>query len=436
MIFDSDPNFAWLDQLERKASAYFQHEVDAETGLVRDNTSEDARATIAGSGFALCNNVIAAERGYLTREDAAERARRALRFLWNAPQGDGKDVIGTRGFFYHFLDMRSGRRMWRCEVSTIDSTILFAGALVAAAYFDRATTTEHEIRWTADAIYRRADWNWALDGGKLVSLGWRPERGFLPYHWVGYTEALLLYVLALGSPTHPLPSDCYVEWCKGYRWRSLYGYELLYAGPLFIHQLSHAWIDFRGIRDAYMSARASDYFENSRRATYVQRAYATRNPRRFVGYDADCWGITACDGPGPAIRPINGEQRRFWHYRARGVPFGPDDGTVSPSAIVASLPFAPEIVVPTIEAMRARHPSIDRAYGLACSVNPSVRVDGDDASGWVSPVHYAIDQGPLVMMLENVRSELVWRLVRSCPYVVDGLRRAGFTGGWLRFPSR
>ncbi|HEX6048370.1 MAG TPA: glucoamylase family protein, partial [Gemmatimonadaceae bacterium] len=405
---------------------------DAETGLVRDNSAEDTRATIAGSGFALCNYVIAAERSYLAREDAAERARRALRFLWNAPQGDSRDATGTHGFFYHFLDMRSGRRMWRCEVSTIDSTILFAGALVAAAYFDRATATEYEIRWTADALYRRADWTWSLDGGKLVSLGWRPERGFLPYHWAGYTEALLLYVLALGSPTHPIPSECYAEWCKGYRWRSLYGYELLYAGPLFIHQLSHAWIDFRGIRDAYMEARGSDYFENSRRATYVQRAYATRNPRRFVGYDAECWGLTACDGPGPAVRSINGGARRSWHYRARGVPFGPDDGTVSPSAIVASLPFAPEIVVPTIEAMRARHPSIDRAYGLACGFNPSVRVEGNgDTRGWVSPVHYAIDQGLMVMMLENARSELIWRLMRTCPYVVDGLRRAGFTGGWL-----
>jgi len=274
---------AWLDQLERTAATYFLHEVDADTGLVRDNGRDGAPATIAGSGFALSTYAVAAERGYLAREDAAERARRALHFLWNAPHGEDDDTMGAHGFFYHFLDMKSGRRVWHCEVSTIDSTILFAGALAAAAYFDRDTPAEHEIRDTADALYRRADWAWALNHGPLVSLGWKPERGFLHYRWTGYSEALLLYVLGLGSPTHALPRSCYAEWCNGYDWKTLYGYEMVYAGPLFIHQLSHGWIDFRGIRDAYLAERDSDYFENSRRATYVQREYAVRNPRHFRG---------------------------------------------------------------------------------------------------------------------------------------------------------
>src|SRR5690349_6549046 len=270
---------AWLDQLERTAAAYFLHEDDAETGLVRDTSQDGDPATIAGTSFALTTYAVGAKHGYLTREDAAERTRRALSFLWTAPQGEDGDTIGAHGIFYHFLDMKSGRRVWRCEVSTIDSTILFAGALVAAAYFDRDTPVEREVRHTADALYRRADWTWALDHGPLVSLGWQPERGFLHFRWTGYSEALLLYVLGLGAPTHALPPSCYPKWCNGYKWKTLYGYEMVYAGPLFIHQLSHGWIDFRGIRDEYMAEHDSDYFENSRRATYVQREYAVRNPR-------------------------------------------------------------------------------------------------------------------------------------------------------------
>jgi hypothetical protein len=422
---------AWLDGIERAASAYFRHEVDGGTGLVRDNSRGHAPATIAGSGFALTGYAIAAERGYLSRDDAAERTRRSLRFLWEAPQGDGDESIGTHGFFYHFLDMASGRRVWKCEVSTIDSAILFAGALAAARYFGRDTATERDIRSTADALYRRADWEWALNDGLTVSLGWRPGRGFIAYRWAGYSEALLLYVLGLGSPTHPLPVSSYDEWTRGYTWKRLYGYEFLYAGPLFIHQLSHSWIDFRGIRDAYMRDRDSDYFENSRRATYLQREYAKRNPKGFTGYDADCWGITASDGPGPATRRVNGVRRRFWHYRARGVPNGPDDGTLSPWAMLASLPFAPEIVVPSIAAVRARHRGLERGYGFASSFNPTFTGPGGDSAGWVSPAHYAINQGPVVLMIENFRSGFTWRLMRRCPYVVTGLERAGFSGGWL-----
>jgi hypothetical protein len=180
-----------------------------------------------------------------------------------------------------------------------------------------------------------------------------------------------------------------------------------------------------------MAERDSDYFENSRRATYVQREYAVRNPRHFRGYTEDCWGITASDGPGPATRRIDGTRRRFWHYRARGVPNGPDDGTLSPWAVVASLPFAPEIVIPTIEAIQHQHPELQRGYGFACSFNPTFRDAGNASSGWVSPVHYAINQGPVVLMVENFRSDLIWRLMRGCHYVADGLRRAGFSGGWL-----
>ena len=422
---------AWLDELERLASAYFWHEVDEVTGLVRDKSSATAPASIAGSGFALTSYAIAAERVYFPRAEAAKRARRALQFLCEAPQGDGDDAIGVHGFFYHFLDMRSGRRAWDCELSTIDSSILFAGALAAAAYFDRDTVDERDIRTRADALYRRADWQWALDGGPMVSLGWHPNKGFLKYRWSGYSEALLLYVLGLGSPTHPLPASTYDEWCKSYQWKQLCGYEFVYAGPLFIHQLSHCWIDFRNIRDAYMRGRAIDYFENSRRATFAQREYATLNPRAFAAYGPDCWGITASDGPGPATRTIDGRVRRFWEYRARGVPYGPDDGTLSPWALLASLPFAPEIVTSATKAVAAKYPDLARKYGFAASFNPTFRTAELSASGWISPFHFAINQGPVALMIENFRSDLIWRLMRGCPYIVTGLQRAGFEEGWL-----
>jgi hypothetical protein len=414
----------WLDGLEASASSYFLHEVDAETGLVRDKSDPRAPASIAGSGFALTCYAIAAERGYTSREAAAERTRTALRFLYDAPQGEGDDAIGAHGFFYHFLDMRTGRRVWDSELSTIDSSIFFAGALAAAQYFDRDNAIEAEIRATADALYRRADWMWALDDGPLVSLGWHPDKGFLRYRWSGYSEALLLYLLGLGSPSHPLPSSTYRCWCDGYKWKSLYGHDFVYAGPLFIHQLSHCWVDFRGIRDAYMRERDIDYFENSRRATYVQRAYAAKNPRGFTEYDADCWGVSASDGPGPAMRKVKGRLRRFWNYHARGVPYGPDDGTLSPWALLASLPFAPEIVLPSVRAIAARHPDLARTYGFAASFNPTFH-------SWISPYHFAINQGPVVAMIENYRSDLVWRLMRNCSYILSGLHRAGFRDGWL-----
>src|SRR5450631_1378495 len=174
--------------------------------------------------------------------------------------------------------MRTGRRAWECELSTVDSAFLLAGALTAGVYFDAPTADEQEIRMLADALYRRADWQWAQNGGATVTHGWKPESGFLPYRWEGYDEALLLYVLGLGSPTHPLPAESYAAWASTYEWRAVYDIPFLYAGPLFTHQLSHVWIDFRGIQDAFMRAHGIDYFENSRRATLVQQQYAIDNP--------------------------------------------------------------------------------------------------------------------------------------------------------------
>jgi hypothetical protein len=259
--------------------------------------------------------------------------------------------------------------------------------------------------------------------------GWKPESGFLHYGWEGYSESIVLYVLALGSPTHPIEPRTYEAWTATYQWENLYDVDFLYAGPLFIHQFSHAWIDFRGIRDAFMREKRSDYFENSRRAVTVQREYARRNPLEFVGYDEDCWGLTACDGPTDAMPSPNGAGRRLFGYAARGVPYGPDDGTLAGWAALASLPFAPAAVLSTVRAMRRRYPQMCPDHRYASGFNPGLI----DAAGdyWVSPGHYGLDQGIVAMMIENHRTQLVWRLMRTCPCVVTGLRRAGFTGGWL-----
>ena len=403
---------------------------------MRDSTRQGSPCSIAPTGFALAGYPIGVERGFITRDDAIKRTLTTLRFFWNSPQGPQPDVTGYKGFYYHFLDMKTGRRVWNCELSTIDSTFLIAGALTAAEYFNRAIEDECEIRTLADAIYRRADWQWAQNRGITVTHGWTPERGFIKHRWQGYSEALILYVLGLASPEHPLPEKSYQAWTRTYEWRSLYGHEFLYAGPLFIHQLSHMWLDFRGVQDEYMRDKAIDYFENSRRAVYIQQQYAIRNPRGLAGYGEYLWGITASDGPGPAKKKIGDRVRRFYDYEARGIPDGPDDGTLAPWAVIASLPFAPEIVLPTIQCFDEKFPEMTSKYGFKCSFNPTFSMGSgkgkDSSEGWISKGYYGLDQGPILLMIENYRSGFLWRLMRRCPYIVAGLRRAGFSGGWLR----
>jgi hypothetical protein len=421
-----------LVTLQSNTLRYFWKETNPDNGLIPDKTATgDIPASIAGVGLALATYPVAVERALVSRAQAVERTLATLRFLWNAPQGPMPDATGHRGFFYHFLDVSSGRRAWRCELSTIDTTVLIAGALTTAAYFDRSTDGEREVRSLADSLYRRVDWRWAQNGDATVSHGWKPETGFLRYRWQGYNEALILYVLGLGSPTHPLPEKSYLAWTSTYRWKTLYGHEFLYGAALFMHQLSHLWIDFRAVQDAFMRRHGIDYFENSRRATYVNQQYAMRNPRGFRGYGQHAWGITASNGPGPTTRRVRGINRHFLGYVARGVPNGPDDGTLAPWAVAASLPFAPEIVLPTLRHCLTTYPKLENEYGLVCSFNPTFPSDHPGISGWISRDHFALDQGPLVLMIENYRSGLIWRLMRSCPYIAAGLKRAGFRGGWL-----
>lgn len=300
---------AELEKLQHDSFKYFLYETNPANGLVIDKTEAEWPASIAATGLALASYPVAVERGFMSRAAAVERTLTTLRFFRNSPQGPEPDATGYRGFYYHFLDMQTGRRAWQCELSTIDSTFLLAGALTAGMYFEADTANEHEIRTLADGLYRRADWQWAQNQGATVTHGWKPESGFLKYRWEGYNEALLLYILGLGSPTHALPQNAYAAWTASYRWEQCYGYHYLYAGPLFTHQLSHIWVDFRGIQDAFMRSKGIDYFENSRRATYVQREYAIDNPLNFAHYGGHCWGLTASEGPGPDTINIAGIER-------------------------------------------------------------------------------------------------------------------------------
>ncbi|SMO89664.1 glucoamylase family protein [Fodinibius sediminis] len=420
-----------IDMLQRHAFNYFLHETNPNNGLVADNSQLGAAASIASVGFALAAYVVGVDRGWMRRSDAIQRTLIILRFFWTSKQSPTSNGAGYKGFYYHFLDMETGKRSGKCELSTIDTGILLAGMLVAAAFFDCDSEQEQEIRTLADAIYRRVDWKWACADGNTITHGWTPENGFLPYRWEGYDEAGLLYILALGSPSQPLPKESYAAWTSTYEWKDIYGYKFIYGGPLFIHQYSHIWIDFRGIQDAFMREKEIDYFENSRRATYIQQEYAIRNPLDFKGYGENFWGITASDGPGWIMRKVNGIERSFFGYVARGAPYGPDDGTVAPWAVLASLPFAPEIVLPTIQNFQHVHPRITGKYCLRCSFNLSFPNSQKTRDGWTSSYHYGINLGPVVLMCENYRSDLIWRLMRSSEYLRNGLTKAGFRNGWL-----
>jgi hypothetical protein len=422
-----------LDHLRRDTFDYFRHEVNSANGLVRDKTQPGSPSSIAVVGMGLSVYTVAVERELLSRAEAIERTLTLLRFFRSSHQSPEPNATGYKGFYYHFLDMETGRRAWACELSTIDTAILMAGVLTAANYFTELNEQENEIRELAEFLYRRVDWPWALNGGKTICHGWTPEKGCIWYRWdTGYSEALILYALALGSPTFPIDAEGYKEWTSTFEWKKFYDIEYLYAGPLFIHQMSHLWLDFRGIRDDFNRKMGIDYFENSRRATLVQQQYGIENPLGFSHYHKYGWGLTASDGPGPAVLEINGVRRECFDYTARGAPLGPDDGTISPWAVVASLPFAPEIVIDTI-----RH-AIERLklkghspYGFDASYNETYPDTSRNQHGWVSPWIFGLNEGPIILMIENFQSELVWKIMRKCGYIVEGLRRAGFRGGWL-----
>jgi len=421
-----------LEKLQRQTFNFFWNEANPVNGLVADRTAPDWPAGTASTGLALTILPIAVERGFISRELAATRTLSTLKFFLNSRHGHEPEATGFRGFYYKFLDINKGRRARMSELSFLDSSVLFAGALTAALYYTENNDTESEIRYSADELYRKADWNWAINNGKSVPHGWKPESGFVKCGWKGYDEAMLLYILGLGSPTSALPESSYSVWTSSYEWISSYGYDYLYAPPLFIHQFPHVWIDFREIKDEYMANKDSDYFENSVRATMVQYNYALQNPLNYEGYGKNLWGITLCEGPGPSMINIKGTDREFFGYLRRGAPFGPDDGTISPWTAITSISFAPDIVLPAIDyLLHETDLNMLNSYGFRSAFNPTYPHKPHNPHGWRSPCHYGTNQGPAMAMIENFRTGFLWDLLKGSQYIVNGLRRAGFKGGWV-----
>jgi hypothetical protein len=438
----SPREIAFLDTLEQRTFSWFWERTNPVNGLVPDRWPTKSFSSVAAIGFGLTAYGIGVERGYVTRAAAADRVLTTMRFMYRAPQGSQPtQVTGYKGFFYHFLDMDTGHRFRDVELSTIDTSLLLAGVLFCQSYFTQQNPTEVSIRAYADSLYTRVDWQWIRPKAPLVSMGWRPENGFIDYDWHGLNEGMILYVLALGSPTHPIDPAAWTEFTSTYRWADFFGQQHVNFAPLFGHQYSHIWIDFRGIKDPYMREKGIDYFENSRRATYSQRAYATANPHDWKDYSANIWGLTAVDGPLDTLLNIRGQPRRFWTYSARGAAAGEirDDGTIGPTAAGGSVAFAPEITVPALVAMREKYgDNLFTGYGFLDSFNPTFDIDIKPQHGkivrgvgWFDTDYLGIDQGPIIAMIENHRSGLVWRVMRTNPHIIRGLKRAGFTGGWL-----
>jgi hypothetical protein len=423
-----------LEDLQRDTFKFFWETTNPENGLTPDRYPNTEFSSIAGVGFALTAYLVGAEKNYVTREQAAERTLNTLRFLWEAPQGDAPSAMaGHKGFFYHFLHMDSGHRHHRTELSTIDTALLIAGVLSVQTYFDGDNETETRIRELAEAVYLRIEWPWVYSKRHkpLLSMGWRPESGHIDAYWRGYNEAMILYILALGSPTYPIDAASWEKWTSTYHWDTFYDQPHVNFGPLFGHQYSHVWIDFREIQDAYMRSKGIDYFVNSRRATYASQAYSIHNPNRWKGYSDKVWGLTASNGPNRTT--VNDGERflDFQRYWARGTSarYLRDDGTIAPTAAGGSIPFAPEITIPTLSHFRAEFGErLYGAYGFHDAFNLSYpNVPG----GWFCDQYLAIDQGPILLMIENYRSGFVWDLMKKNPHIIRGLQRAGFTGGWL-----
>jgi len=440
----SDEAAALLADLERRSFDYFWDTTNAANGLVPDRWPTPSFASVAAVGFALSAYPIGVARGWVTRAQARDRTLATLRFFHGAPQGpQARGVTGHKGFFYHFLDMQTGHRFGTTELSTVDTALLLAGALHARAFFDGGDAAETELRRLADAIYARVEWPWAQVRPPSIGHGWHPESGHIANDWKGYNEAMLVYLLALGSPTHPVGPEAWEAWTSTYGrdWGHEYGQTYLRFPPLFGHQFTHAWVDFRGLADDAMRARGLDYFENSRRATYAQQAYAINNPEGWAGYGRDVWGVTACDGPADVARDFGGRKRKFISYAGRGMGGAAhwDDGTIAPYGAGSSLPFAPEIVAPALAAMHTRHGEhIYGKYGFYAFNESFTYTDVKlthgrvvPGFGWVDSDYLGIEVGPLLLMLANHRDGAVWRTMRGQPWLVRGLQRAGFRGGWL-----
>lgn len=419
---------SFLDTLQYRTFRFFIDEVNRENGLVPDRTQDWSASSITAVGWGVVAWAIGAERKWITRDEAVGLTSTLLRFLMNSEQSTAKDATGYKGFYYHFLNMKTGKREWNCELSTIDTSWLLAGIRFASQYYDKDNGQEKEIRSLADSLVNRVNWDWTIipkskhDGHEnLVAMGYRPEEGLGDFGWFGYTEALYLYILAAGTNLFN-PQKSYDQWISGYDWAEPYkGLAHVAFQPLFGHQFSHMFVDFRGLADDYMKAKGIDYFENSRRATLSNWKYCIDNPNGWIGYDSLTWGISACDGPGNFER----DGKRFYGYGGRGAT-GPEDfifedGTITPEAAGGSVPFSPEICIPTLKNLYEKYGSkgLWGKYGLKDAFNLTV--------DWYDKDYLGLDQGPILIMIENFRTGLVWKYAMKDPIIQNGLKRLNFS---------
>ncbi len=417
---------AFLDTLQYRIFKYFIDEINPENGLVKDRSTDTSPSSIAAVGFAVPAWAIGAEKGWITRERAAQLTLNMLSFFWNSEQSDTKLAAGRIGFYYHFLDMKTGKRFWNCELSSIDSGLLFCGIIFARNYFTFDNKIENEIRELSGKLLARADWTpWVMPEDSnfpnQISMGW-DEKGFLKTGWFGYTESLFLYVIAAGMNL-PNPEKAFKSFHNTYRWREPFSKELAHVvfPPLFAHQYSFMWLNPFGLKDSYMRKKGIDYAENSRRATYVNRQYAIVNPQKWTGYDSLCWGLTACDGPGESY---NSNSKNYFGYSARGSAgldsTENDDGTLAPTAPGGSVPFAPEICIPTLM-------NIYKKYGAQGAWNKYGFVDAfNPTANWFDKDCLGLDQGPIIVMIENFNNGFVWKYFMKDKIVKKGLKTLGF----------
>jgi hypothetical protein len=385
---------AFLDDVQRACSLFFWEQADVHTGMVKDRSVADGYdsreiGSIASTGFGLTALCIADQRGYFPSAKTRSRVRDTLRFLW-------KDLRNEHGFYYHWGNIRTGERIWDSEVSSIDTALLLCGVLTCRQHFN-----DPEIHGLATQIYERVDWPWMLNRGTMLSHGWKPETGFLKPRWDTYNELMMIYLLGLGSSTHPLPAETWESWA-----RPIFEYEgIRYIGsnaPLFVHDYSQAWFDFRGKSD-----RHADYFENSVLATQAHRLFCLQLQKKFPDYSEDLWGITASDSAHGYV---------VWG----GPPsMGPIDGTLVPSAAGGSLPFLPSESVHTLRVMKERFGKRAwKRYGFVDAFNPQ--------TGWYDPDVIGINLGITTVMAENARSQFVWNTFMKNEEMRRGMDRAGF----------
>jgi len=380
-----------LDEIEKRACRYFFKMADPNTGLVRDRAAEDepyapSVASIAATGFGLSALAVGAQRGFLDRNAAQYRVRMTLQFLCDRAEQE-------HGFFYHFMDSDTGKRIWKSEASSVDTAWLLCGALHSSAFWE-----DPAIRKFATELLDRADWEWMLNGNHALCHGWTPEGGFLHHQWDAYSELLAMYLLAVASRSHPIPPSSWDAFARPMR--EYQGIFFIDAGaPLFVHQYSHAWFDFRDRRDRY-----ANYFRNSVRATEAHRRYCLSYQHEFPWYAPDMWGVTASDSR--------------LGYRVWCTPTAPPDGTLVPCAAGGSLVFLPEMCGTVLQSMYDRYGDrIWTKYGFRDAFHPQER--------WYSRYILGIDQGVILLMAENMRTQSVWGSIMSTAEARDGMAKVG-----------